>query len=355
MKPQNINPIFKSHDYEVITHDIVDKTKSCVVKAFMASGDDKLEKGRFLYGFVYEPLLEEKLINQLMADYEFDPILSELYDLLSFNYFYIYDICIKWFYENNLVRDAFDFEAQIENLKSKKDTAYSCPIVKSLDMDTLENINLIKNIKALMHPNERNNVNTVHALLYGTNKVILRQIPTVKGKTLFNSVVNIAYNRFLNYLILKHDGVEPNFEEILEDDLPKNVKLTPKEERAQEIKSKLVEWGFLNLKKVKVLDPKNQEHLIKLIINNKLPYQIAMLSYLEFINHLSSEYFELRTSLHKELSKALGSDNDGRSVRGHIDILHKKNPSPQGRYVAHLYKPKVEEDYNGLLKKGLLG
>jgi hypothetical protein len=115
----------------------------------------------------------------------------------------------------------------------------------------------------------------------------------------------------------------------------------------QELKTSLSEFGFFDLPLVSHLSHMHQNDLFKLISNNKLPYQIAMLDFLGFID-LVSQHFNTHIGLQKKLSKILGSDKNGRAVRGNLNSLSSKTAEDLDRYTARKHKLKVQNDYNQL-------
>jgi hypothetical protein len=107
--------------------------------------------------------------------------------------------------------------------------------------------------------------------------------------------------------------------------------------------------GFFEIEKVKVLSEANQSKLIKLILDNKLPYRIAMLDFLDFFSYLEQEYSYTKTDMYTRVSDWLGADRTGRSVKGNILGLLKASNENKERYTAHLHKEKVKKDYQNLI------
>jgi len=129
---------------------------------------------------------------------------------------------------------------------------------------------------------------------------------------------------------------------------PKSTDHAENETKYEKLKSAITVFGFSKLNKVKALQESNQVKLIELISDNELPYQIAMLDYLGFIYHIQKNFIEGTKKMQREISRILGSDTDGRSVRGNISALVKKPQDKKPRYTAHLHKETVEKDYQNL-------
>ncbi len=116
-----------------------------------------------------------------------------------------------------------------------------------------------------------------------------------------------------------------------------------------ELKTNLQEHDFYKLDKVSHLDPDNRQELLKIICNNKLPYNIAMFDYLGLLSQLSKTHYPKKVDLYKEISKWFNSDKAGRTVKGNINSLSDNTTEDKSRYTAHLHKEKVEIDFNRLL------
>ena len=109
---------------------------------------------------------------------------------------------------------------------------------------------------------------------------------------------------------------------------------------------KLEECGFKNLEKVKCFSREVQNKLIKLLSNNQLPYQIAMLDYLGFLDFVYGENGQIKTALNKEIARIL--DSEERGVKGNISVLSEHSNENRSRYTAFNYKEIVKKDYDKL-------
>jgi hypothetical protein len=201
MKRSEINPLFKLYD-STTYDDNIDFTKSGKINAYAASGFNYLEKGEKLFDFDYIPILENEVYKELLVYYDNSIILVELYKTISFNYFSLYEACIKWYNENSKSFDAFNLDTQIRKYELKVLDNFCCPIIRYLDLDLFDNTNVFRNIKSIMSYSETKNINSINILLYADNEIIrINQPPTDHGKLLLNSIVNIVYNRFLKFLL----------------------------------------------------------------------------------------------------------------------------------------------------------
>jgi hypothetical protein len=112
-----------------------------------------------------------------------------------------------------------------------------------------------------------------------------------------------------------------------------------------DLKRKLKEAGFYNLKMVKDLPDQNLEKLLDLLFYNDAPYRIAMLVHLEFIREFGKECITK-----KELNKRVGiilSVTD-RFVEGNINVLSPISKENKKLYTSHIHKEKVKEDFEKL-------
>jgi len=108
----------------------------------------------------------------------------------------------------------------------------------------------------------------------------------------------------------------------------------------------LMKYRFCDLEKVQALSKDSQSKLVDVISKNSIPYQIAMINYLGFIDYLMSEFFKTKTQLHIELAKLLSTDN--RSISGNLSVLNPKSNEDRKRYTAHIYNETVKKDYESI-------
>lgn len=208
MKRADINPLFKKYDSTTYDEN-VDFTKSGIINVYAASGLNYIERGVKLFDFDFSPILEDEVYKELLVYYDNSIVLVELYRTISFVYFTLYVDCIKWYIENSKSLGAFNLDAQIKKYELKVQDDFSCPIVRNLDLEFLDNVNVYRNIKNIMADSETKNINSINILLYGDNKTLrINHPPTVHGKLLLNSIVNIVYYRFLEFLKSPKDNIQ---------------------------------------------------------------------------------------------------------------------------------------------------
>jgi hypothetical protein len=107
------------------------------------------------------------------------------------------------------------------------------------------------------------------------------------------------------------------------------------------LKNKLIENGFFELEKVKILSDESRQKLISLISENKMPYGIAMFEFLGFLEYLDSEHGTKYKADHI-LSKLYNNEAKDGTTAKH---LRRSLVKPLPRYKACEYKEKVIIDY----------
>jgi len=125
-------------------------------------------------------------------------------------------------------------------------------------------------------------------------------------------------------------------------------KTPPSEPTKSEIlKPKLLEYKFHELEKVKTLTEENRNILIDEIATSQLPYKIALLDCLGFLDYLRENYFKTENKLRDGLVKILDAEN--RAIKGNISVLNPISKENRNRYTAHTHKEKVIKDYEKLI------
>ncbi len=114
----------------------------------------------------------------------------------------------------------------------------------------------------------------------------------------------------------------------------------------EKLKAALGEYGFYKLELIKELKEDNLNLLILEISKNQLPYKIAMLDFLGFIEHLRKEHFTIKAEVHKKLANLL--DSSSREIKGNINVLNPVSNEDRKRYTADQYSERVKRDYNKL-------
>lgn len=115
--------------------------------------------------------------------------------------------------------------------------------------------------------------------------------------------------------------------------------------RGQQLKTKLSEYGFFELENISTLSVRQQDELILMLINNIIPYQIAMLHFLGFISSVMQNWSKTRTQLFRIIAKILSRPE--RSVAGNIRSLDPKS-GDKVNYTAYQKLDVVKIDYERL-------
>jgi hypothetical protein len=152
-----------------------------------------------------------------------------------------------------------------------------------------------------------------------------------KVKNTYKYWIN-EYNSIIDFLELKVNNENP----------------PPSEPtKAEILKPKLLEYKFNELEKVTKLTNESRTDLIKKLAENGLPYQIAMLDYLGFLDYLHKSHFKTKYKLRAELVKIL--DATDRSIKGNISVLKDYSKENRTKYTAHSHKENVIKDYEQLI------
>ena len=135
-------------------------------------------------------------------------------------------------------------------------------------------------------------------------------------------------------------------------DVPKKSSFEiQKEKELKHFKDGLSKYGFFDLPKVKLKT--EIEALVNFLYEKELPYQIAFLHYLGFIEHLNKDKdlvthikrdtYLARVLILRDLS-AIATEGNRRDIRGNINIIN-KNSTEKTRYKSYKYKENVINDY----------
>jgi len=116
--------------------------------------------------------------------------------------------------------------------------------------------------------------------------------------------------------------------------------------KAQKLTEKLKPIGFFDLDKVKSLSSQGQINLVELIAEKQIPYAIAMLNYLGFIESLTKNHYSSKVKLNKEVAKMLLTAD--RNIKGNINVLSSVSKENRTRYTAHEHQEQVKKDYEKL-------
>lgn len=114
--------------------------------------------------------------------------------------------------------------------------------------------------------------------------------------------------------------------------------------RIETYKNGLGTFGFFELEKVKLLSDEKKQELLNTLLNSKVPYKIAMLDYLEFINYLLRYHFTRKEDMYDTLTEILGGERT--AVKKSWLSLNPK--SKEKRYKAYVHKEEVQKRYNQL-------
>lgn len=117
--------------------------------------------------------------------------------------------------------------------------------------------------------------------------------------------------------------------------------------KTDKIRQEFLKYGFGELPLVKRLGSSQLNELFTLISQNDLPYRMAMIQFLGFIDYLLKNHFKSQHEVFKYLARWFKFE-DCRGIKGNFLVLNPKSKENRRRYTAHLYKEDVEKDYQKL-------
>jgi hypothetical protein len=162
------------------------------------------KKGTVLFDFTFEPLFENKIFKEKYCHINLG---EELYNTLSHIYFSQYLQCMHWYVGIDIVKNAFNFEQQIEKYEKLINDQEACPIVSLIRKDKLDNVLFEKQFRELLRYAALKDIHNVNELLYGKQNPRLKQPYNASGEKIVNCIINIVYQRFLFFLKTKESKV----------------------------------------------------------------------------------------------------------------------------------------------------
>lgn len=202
MKRSEMNPFFK-----IYHGTICDSINLCKpqkgVSVYQAVGKDLMEKGEKIVEFNFEPILDYVDYCELFEHYDDYKLFDKFYSHISHVYFYLTIECYKWFSGITQIRGALDINAQLKSFEAKELNDFSCPIIKHLNIRTINNVSFRDNFIAVINSGDIEGIETIDELLYGIKNpdILKRPEYTLLAERLMNSVVNIVYLRFHKFLL----------------------------------------------------------------------------------------------------------------------------------------------------------
>jgi len=120
--------------------------------------------------------------------------------------------------------------------------------------------------------------------------------------------------------------------------------------RYQEFMEVVLLYQFLELPKMKGLNQKGQNEIINLIINREVPYGVALLFHLGYLDRLKKEYSLKREPIYSHITKALKSNT--RTIKGNCLVLQNPDSNEDRfKYPAESFIAETHTDYNTILTK----
>jgi|GEM_PF-5582145 len=141
-------------------------------------------------------------------------------------------------------------------------------------------------------------------------------------------------------LLGKYRSLKNLLDSNLTDLLNNDPKVDKIKDKSEILKKALGKYGFFDLLEKKGIDA---DKTVNLMINNDIPYMIAMLNHLGFDNLILKEYASnVKSKMHKILAEILGTTE--RRTKGNINVLHPFSKEDRATYTAHLYSEMIKKD-----------
>ena len=121
------------------------------------------------------------------------------------------------------------------------------------------------------------------------------------------------------------------------------------ESQMKRLQAHLQSHGFFQLPLVAALKGANhKEALLKLLFENELPYQIALLHFLGFLTHLQEALHLSKEQVYHFLAEVFQANH--RAIKGNILVLGNYSKENRARYTSFRHLETVETDYRILEK-----
>jgi hypothetical protein len=187
---------------EAVKIEMGDLLKDHTIKYYDAIGIDKLERGAFLFQYEYKTLLSYEDYETLLSMHNYTSVTINLYRTISLIYNSTYAECIKWYYQKSRIKDVFDINKEIDDIKNLKINKLACPIIGNVTHNNLEDVDVFNWIKATINKSYLNKISNVEDILYKKEKVKnkFNRNYNDNGKDVINKINNIVYKRFLIFL-----------------------------------------------------------------------------------------------------------------------------------------------------------
>jgi len=120
--------------------------------------------------------------------------------------------------------------------------------------------------------------------------------------------------------------------------------------RYQDFMEAVTLYQFLELPKMKALNQKGQNEVINLIINREVPYGVALLFHLGYLDKLKKDYSLKKEQMYSHLKTALNSNS--RTIKGNCLVLQNPDSNEDRfKYPAETFIAETHTDYNAIIGK----
>lgn len=112
--------------------------------------------------------------------------------------------------------------------------------------------------------------------------------------------------------------------------------------KANILKNRLIEYGFFDMEIIQSLNINQQDKLIFKLAENKVPYRIAMLNHIGFIEYVRINHCHKEIELYRIIAKIL--ETYDRAVSGNLNVLKQIPSDNLLKFTSHKFVDQVKLD-----------
>lgn len=176
-----------------------------------------------------------------------------------------------------------------------------------------------------------------------------------KLKEELNRLQQISNEEVMELELKRHRKYIPEYLALIDSEMQKcipyidSLVLNKQGAEIERFRSLLQPQGFFQLPLVAALKSEfNKEALLKLLYENELPYQIAMLHFLGFLTFIHEIQHFSKEQIYHFLAEVFQANH--RAIKGNILVLDGYSKENRTRYTSYMHQESVKSDYQLLLQ-----
>lgn len=111
--------------------------------------------------------------------------------------------------------------------------------------------------------------------------------------------------------------------------------------------NEVAKYRFEELEMVKVLNDRQRNELIKLIVEKQIAYSVPMLKHIGYFDYLKNTYGLTKTNIFKHIAKAISSQE--RAIKGNFNVLNPNSKEDPYTYNSADFLNEVIADYKKII------